>query len=84
MRFCPECDNILIPKKGKLYCQACEKFFELGKDQKEYKISKKIRHDDREKSSRVLKKNLRNKSSISIEDRKAYEEFFTGSEEGSY
>jgi len=84
MKWCPNCDNILIPKNGKLYCQACDEYFEFGKNDKDYTISKKIHHDDREKSSRVLKKSSRVKSSISLEDRKAYEEFFTGSEEGSY
>ncbi|MFW9947453.1 MAG: transcription factor S, partial [Candidatus Odinarchaeota archaeon] len=27
MRFCPYCDNILIPKHKVLYCKVCEKNF---------------------------------------------------------
>ncbi|TXT67178.1 MAG: DNA-directed RNA polymerase, subunit M/Transcription elongation factor TFIIS [Promethearchaeota archaeon] len=84
MKWCKNCNNILIPKDGKLYCKACEEYFELGKNKNDYTISKKIIHDDREKSSRILKKNPREKASISIEDRKAYEEFFTSGEDGAY
>ena len=46
MKFCPECDNILIPKNKKLYCKACEKEFELNPKTDEYKIVKTIRHDE--------------------------------------
>ncbi|MFO7795169.1 MAG: hypothetical protein ACQERB_11150 [Promethearchaeati archaeon] len=82
MRFCPNCDNILIPKDKKLYCKACDQYFEFSKDENDYKIIKKIRHDDKEISPIVIKESKADR--ISIEDRKAYEEFFTGSEESGY
>jgi uncharacterized Zn finger protein (UPF0148 family) len=78
MKWCPECDNILIPKDGKLYCKACDKFFELGENQDDYKISKKIKHEDTEVSPVVM--SSKKKSSISVDDRKAYEEFFKSGE----
>ena len=80
MRFCPECDNILIPRKKKLYCKACEKEFELEKKD-DYKIVKKIKHDEKESAPIIIKdRNLGER--ISGEDRKAFEEYFTGSEAG--
>jgi len=79
MRFCPSCDNIIIPKNGKLYCQACEEEFELPDNQADYKIIKKIKHDDSAESPIVIKGDSAFKSSkISNQDRKAYEEFFRG------
>ena len=83
MRFCPNCDNILIPKDKKLFCKACDEFFELGKGEDDYKIIKIIKHDDKEIAPIIIKESSR-KDRISIEDRKAYEEFFTGSEESGY
>ena len=81
MRFCPECNNLLIPRKNKLYCKACDIEFELEKD--DYKIVKRIRHDDKESAPVVVKQTLES-SKISGEDRKAYEEFFGTSEESGW
>lgn len=83
MRFCPECDNILIPKNKKLYCKACNKEFDLGKDQEDYKIIKTIKHDEKESAPIIVKESLRG-NKISGEDRKAFEEFFSGGEESGY
>ncbi len=78
MRFCPNCDNIIIPKGGKLFCQACEEEFALPeKDQTDFKIVKKIKHDDAAGSPVVIKGEFKS-SKISNQDRKAYEEFFRG------
>ena len=55
MRFCPECDNILIPKSKKLYCKACDKEYDLGKDKEDYKIIKTIKHDEKESAPIVVK-----------------------------
>ncbi|MBY8982415.1 MAG: hypothetical protein KGD57_05675 [Candidatus Lokiarchaeota archaeon] len=77
------CDNILIPKNKKLFCKACDEFFELGKRQEDFKIIKIIKHDDKEIAPIIVKHSSR-KERISIDDRKAYEEFFTGSEESGY
>ena len=83
MRFCDNCGNMLIPKDGKLYCKACEEEFELGSDQEGYKIQKKIRHDEKEAAPIVIKEGLRSER-ISNEDRKAYEDLFSGSEADGY
>jgi Zn finger protein HypA/HybF involved in hydrogenase expression len=48
MRFCPDCDNILIPRNKKLYCKACEKEFEIDPNNNDYNIVKTIKHDDKE------------------------------------
>ncbi|MFX0042368.1 MAG: hypothetical protein ACFE8L_05615 [Candidatus Hodarchaeota archaeon] len=83
MRFCPECDNILIPKSKKLYCKACDKEFDLGKDQEEYKIIKTIRHDEKESAPIVVKDRISGER-ISGEDRKAWEDYFGSSEADGY
>ncbi len=75
MRFCPDCDNILIPKNKKLYCKACEKEFEIDPNNNDYNIVKTIKHDDREAAPIVVKTVIA-KSKISAQDRKAFEEFF--------
>jgi DNA-directed RNA polymerase subunit M/transcription elongation factor TFIIS len=83
MRFCPNCDNILIPRNKKLYCKACNQEFELDKETEEYKIVKKIKHDEKESAPIVVKEVMKN-DRISAQDRKAFEEFFSGSEMDSY
>lgn len=76
MKFCPNCDNILIPKNKKLFCQACEEEFDLDKSKTlDYKIIKKIKHDDKETAPIVVRGGLKNER-ISGNDRKAFEEFF--------
>ncbi|MHA1282181.1 MAG: hypothetical protein ACTSQP_06690 [Promethearchaeota archaeon] len=81
MKFCPNCSNILLPKNGKLYCKACNEEFELKKtDQKEFKIVKTIKHDDKEITPIIVKNGFKG-DKISAQDRKAFEEFFTGLEE---
>ncbi len=84
MRFCPDCSNILIPKNKKLYCKACDVEFELDTNQQdEYKIVKTIRHDEKEIAPIIIKEGLKG-DKISDQDRKAFEEFFKGSEESGY
>jgi DNA-directed RNA polymerase subunit M/transcription elongation factor TFIIS len=83
MRFCPECDNILIPKSKKLYCKACDKEFDLGNDQEEYKIIKTIKHDEKESAPIVVKDRISG-DRISGEDRKAWEDYFSSSEADGY
>jgi len=72
LRFCPNCDNILIPKNKKLYCKACDEEFDYGSDQKEYKIVKKIHHDESETAPIVIKEGMRGER-ISNSDRRAFE-----------
>ena len=84
MRFCPDCDNILIPRKKKLYCKACDKEFDLDSNQQDdYKIVKTIKHDEKEIAPIIVKEGLKG-DKISDQDRKAFEEFFKGSEESGY
>jgi DNA-directed RNA polymerase subunit M/transcription elongation factor TFIIS len=83
MRFCENCNNILIPRKGKLYCKACDEEFELGANQEDYKIIKMIKHDDKEIAPVIVKESVR-EGRISAQDRKAFEEYFRKSEQGSY
>ena len=74
---------MLIPKDGKLYCKACEEEFDLGTSNGEYKIQKKFRHDEKESTPIVIKEGLRGER-ISSEDRKAYEDLFSGSDGDAY
>lgn len=83
MKFCPNCDNILIPKKKKLYCKACNEEFELDEKDEEYKIVKTIRHDEKEIAPIIIKEGLKGEK-ISAQDRKAFEEFFDLSESDGY
>ena len=83
MRFCPDCDNILIPKNKKLYCKACEKEFEIDPNNNDYNIVKTIKHDDKEAAPIVIKRTLA-KAKISAQDRKAFEEFFDVGDTNGY
>jgi hypothetical protein len=74
---------MLIPKNKKLYCKACEEEFDLGTNQAEYKIQKKIRHDETETAPIIIKEGLKGER-ISSEDRKAYEDLFSGSDGDAY
>jgi len=83
MRFCKNCDNILIPNKKKLYCSACDEFFEIQKeDAEEYVIVKHLKHEAAEVLPIIIKNGLKS-SKISPQDRKAHEEFFGKSEGNS-
>ena len=31
MKFCPDCDNLLYPSKGKLFCKFCGQYVSLKK-----------------------------------------------------
>ena len=83
LKFCPYCDNILIPKNKKLICKACNEEFALDKEKDEYKIVKTIKHDEKEAAPVILREGIKG-SRISDQDRKAFEEFFGGSEADSY
>ncbi|MFX1257455.1 MAG: hypothetical protein ACFFAN_06335 [Promethearchaeota archaeon] len=84
MKFCDICGNMLIPRKGKLYCKACDEEFDLNKDQKnEYVVGKTIKHDEKEIAPIIVKEGIKN-DKISDQDRKAFEEFFSSGEESGY
>ncbi|TFG29973.1 MAG: hypothetical protein EU532_02105 [Promethearchaeota archaeon] len=76
MKFCPHCNNILIPRKNKLFCKVCNEEFDLDLKQKEeFKIVKKIMCDESD-SEPIIVKEGQKKENISEEDRKAHEEYF--------
>ncbi|NVM16612.1 MAG: hypothetical protein HWN80_02780 [Candidatus Lokiarchaeota archaeon] len=75
MKFCPDCDNIIFPKNQKLYCKACDKEFDLDAKADDFKIVKKIKHDEKETAPIVVTETLAS-AKISAQDRKAFEEFF--------
>ncbi len=83
MRFCEKCNNILLPRNKKLYCQACDEEFDLTNNKDDYKIIKKIRHNDAETAPIVLRERFKS-NRISDQDRKAHEDFFSSGEGSSY
>ncbi|MFX0001067.1 MAG: hypothetical protein ACFE9Q_03720 [Candidatus Hodarchaeota archaeon] len=84
MKFCPNCDNILIPKNKKLYCKACEVEYDLDSSKPEdYTIKKSIKHDEKESAPIIVKEGLRGER-ISAQDRKAFEEFFGSAESDNF
>ena len=42
MRFCPYCENLLIPRRRRLFCKVCDREFDLCSNDcvNEYRISK--------------------------------------------
>jgi len=84
MRFCDTCGNMMVPRNGKLYCKACEEEFELDPTREEdYKIAKKIRHDEKEAAPIIVKEGLKSQR-ISDRDRKAWEDYFGSSEAADF
>jgi len=84
MKFCPDCDNIIFPTKDKkLYCKACDKEFDLETEADDFKIVKKIKHDEKELAPIVVKESM-GSNKISAQDRKAFEEFFDAGGAESY
>ncbi len=68
---------MLIPRNRKLYCRACDDEFDLDISKKEeYKIIKKIRHDEKESAPIIMKEGLKS-DRISAQDRKAFEDYFS-------
>ena len=55
MKFCPDCDNILIPINGNLFCRTCKKEFEFDHNTNDYIIVKKITHLENEFEPIILK-----------------------------
>ena len=74
----------MVPRKGKLFCKACDQEFDLNmKQEEDYKLVKTIKHDEKEVTPIVVKEGHKSEK-ISDQDRKAFEEFFTSGEEPSY
>jgi DNA-directed RNA polymerase subunit M/transcription elongation factor TFIIS len=74
MKFCPVCDNMLIPKGQKLYCRICNKEYRLL-SKEDYVFARTIDHDEEELSPIIIE-NPSEEDHISTEDREAYEDFF--------
>lgn len=79
MHFCPNCENMLWPRRKKLYCKICNDEFDLKTNKNDYKLSKIIRHNESEREPIIIEN--AQKDQMSEEDRKAYEDFFYTSEE---
>ncbi|MHA1195702.1 MAG: hypothetical protein ACTSRH_06925 [Promethearchaeota archaeon] len=83
MRFCPKCNNILIPRNKKLYCKACDEEFDFENKSEDYKIVKTIKHDEKESAPIIIKEVVKT-DRISDRERKAFEEYFDLSEADGY
>ncbi|KKK46360.1 MAG: RNA polymerases M/15 Kd subunit [Candidatus Lokiarchaeum sp. GC14_75] len=55
MKFCTDCENILIPKNGNLFCRTCKKEFEFDNNTNDYIIVKKIQHHEGEIEPIILR-----------------------------
>lgn len=84
MKFCSNCNNMLIPRNGVLICRICNQEYELqNPDKTEYKLVKKIAYDI-SKCEPIIVKTETKKGRISLQDRKAYEDYFTTFEQFGY
>ncbi|MBD3351335.1 MAG: hypothetical protein GF364_07590 [Candidatus Lokiarchaeota archaeon] len=86
MEFCPECDSILLPKKGsdELWCRICQKSFKIKKKssiKKDYRINHKMKHKISGKTAVFVKKEKA--KAISSDDRRAFEDYFSSDGYGS-
>jgi len=62
-----------------LFCNACQVEYDLDTSKTEdFKIVKKIRHDEKEYAPIIMRKGLKNER-ISSQDRKAFEDYFSSS-----
>jgi DNA-directed RNA polymerase subunit M/transcription elongation factor TFIIS len=81
MQFCPECESILLPKRNSndLFCRVCNKTFKAEKGKADYKMKSKIEKDRVRSKTAVVETRSRTQS-ISEEERRAFEDYFTGGE----
>lgn len=80
MKFCPECNNLLISKNKTVFCKTCGMSFEVKPNEKsEFILVKKMNNDDKDLEPFVLKNDSRKRSNAS-DFRKAYEDYFVSSE----
>jgi DNA-directed RNA polymerase subunit M/transcription elongation factor TFIIS len=81
MLFCPNCDNVIIPRKNKWFCRICNKEFDLDMNQNDFKIIKTINHN---RDLRPIIITNSNKNRTIADYRKAREDYFGKSEESGY
>ena len=76
MKFCPNCNNLLIPRTGALFCRVCNQEFILQSiDKIEYKLVKRIGHDVRDIEPIIIKTEIKKKL-ITFQDRSTHEDYF--------
>ena len=81
MLFCPNCDNVIIPRKNKWFCRICNKEFALDTNQNDFKIIKTINHN-RDLRPIIITNSSKNRKITDY--RKAHEDYFGKSEESGY
>ncbi len=81
MQFCPECEGLLIPKRNttELFCRVCNKSFK-PEGQADYKMKSKI-EKDRVRSKTAIVETRVYSQSISEEERRAFEDYFSDGEQ---
>ena len=78
LKFCPNCNNFLIPKNGKLFCKICDKSFDLTENEENnYIIVKNLNNEDIEPA--IIFEDDIKFSRISKEDRETFEDYFKSS-----
>ena len=79
MQFCSQCEGLLIPKRNtdELYCRICDKSIKI-KGKADYKMQKLTNNTHQKVRSKtaVIEQRTRSKS-ISEEERRAFEDYFT-------
>ena len=77
MQFCEFCEGLLIPKRNtdELFCRVCNKTFKT-KNKADYKMQAKI-EKDRVRSKTAIVETRAGTQSISEDERRAFEDYFT-------
>jgi DNA-directed RNA polymerase subunit M/transcription elongation factor TFIIS len=84
MEFCEECGNMLLPKKGTLFCRICKKEFKVKQNVLDtYKVKKKTNKGQRRQLTQIIEDHDDEKI-ITEDDRAAYEEYFIGGGDGTF
>lgn len=63
MKFCENCDNFLIPTREGLYCQACDEYYGMSKEEEVLKKEIIHRKEDYMFVEPIVKKNGNDKFS---------------------
>jgi len=75
MRFCPVCENLLLPHKGKLYCKACGYEVSINDEDRDEYLDK-IRMNKANSDEEPIINKEPNNIKITVDQRKAFEEYF--------
>ncbi|MHA1584915.1 MAG: hypothetical protein ACTSVU_04785 [Promethearchaeota archaeon] len=82
MKFCPDCGNILLPKKRshELFCRVCQKTFPMEKEDDSIKIYKKVKkinskeHEKKRAFRTAVIVDTKKSKSMTEDEREAYGE----------